>query len=76
MLIRFHAQAAIAAVLLVCLGIAAPAQAQIYTWRDGNGNLVLSSRPQAGTTPLPVYAVPKANAIRQLIVAAAAAVWR
>jgi len=64
MLIRFHAQAAIAAVFLVYLGMAAPAQAQIYTWRDGNGNLVLSSRPQAGTTPLRVYAVPKTTAIR------------
>ena len=64
MLIRFHAQAAIAAVFLVYLGMAAPAQAQIYTWRDGNGNLVLSSQPQAGTTPLRVYAVPKTTAIR------------
>src|SRR5580765_1719732 len=64
MLIRFHAQAAIAAVFLVCLGMAAPAQAQIYTWRDGNGNLVLSNRPQAGTAPLRVYAVPKTSAIR------------
>jgi hypothetical protein len=30
---------------LFCLGLAAPARAQIYTWRDANGQLVLSNRP-------------------------------
>jgi soluble lytic murein transglycosylase-like protein len=72
MLIRFRAQAFIAATLLLHLGMAAPAQAQIYSWRDANGNLVLSSRPQAGTTPLRVYAVPQTAAIRATRSAAAA----
>jgi soluble lytic murein transglycosylase-like protein len=30
---------------LFCLGLAAPAHAQIYTWRDANGHLVLSNLP-------------------------------
>jgi soluble lytic murein transglycosylase-like protein len=47
----------------VCLCDAAPARAQIYSWRDANGNLVLSSRPQAGAT-LRTYAVPSSNGIR------------
>jgi soluble lytic murein transglycosylase-like protein len=52
---------AIAAVLVV--GVAAPARAQIYSWRDANGTLVLSNRrsdlgPQAGS-----YAVAKASVV-------------
>ncbi len=46
------------------LGMAAPAQAQIYSWRDANGQLVLSNiRPAAGVEARS-YAVPKAQAIR------------
>jgi hypothetical protein len=43
------------------LGISAPASAQIYSWRDGNGNLVLSNtqKPPVGT-PSHTYLVPKA----------------
>ena len=36
---------------LLCLGLAAPASAQIYSWTDANGQLVLSDRPQPGTGP-------------------------
>ncbi len=48
----------------LCLGFAAPASAQIYSWRDANGNLVLSSRRQAGATPTRSYAVPQAESVR------------
>ena len=47
---------------LLCLGIAAPASAQIYSWRDLNGNLVLSNRPKGGGPNS--YVVPKAESIR------------
>jgi soluble lytic murein transglycosylase-like protein len=41
----------------------APAQAQIYSWHDANGNLVLSSRrPQGGTVR--TYAVPSTDGLR------------
>ena len=33
--------------LIVVLATAAPAAAQIYSWRDADGKLVLSDRPQA-----------------------------
>jgi soluble lytic murein transglycosylase-like protein len=48
----------------VCLGLAAPASAQIYSWRDANGNLVLSNRPQPGTSGIRSYAVPQAEKVR------------
>ena len=48
-----------------CLGAAVPARAQIYTWRDANGNLVLSNkRPGEAAPPLPSYTVPKAEGVR------------
>jgi soluble lytic murein transglycosylase-like protein len=34
--------------LLIVLGTVSPAAAQIYSWRDANGKLVLSDRPRAG----------------------------
>ena len=43
---------------------AAPAAAQIYSWRDANGNLVLSNKRPGATAPLPSYAVPKAEGVR------------
>src|SRR4051812_30983941 len=49
---------------MVVLASAAPARAQIYSWRDGNGNLVLSNRPQDAINARQLYAVPKAAAIR------------
>ena len=45
-------------------GVAAPASGQIYTWRDANGNLVLSNRPQPGSSAVRSYAVPKADDVR------------
>lgn len=47
---------------IAVLGMASPAAAQIYTWTDGNGHLVLSNRPKGGAEV--AYVVPKAEAIR------------
>ena len=52
---------ALAAVL--CVAAATPARAQIYSWRDANGNLVLSDRPHEGAE-LKTFAVPKASHVR------------
>ena len=51
--------------LLLCLVAAPPAEAQIYSWRDASGTLVVSNKPRTpggneGTT----YAVHGATAIR------------
>jgi hypothetical protein len=46
---------------VLCLGVAAPASAQIYSWRDFNGNLVVSNRPQGGG-PMS-YVVPRAELV-------------
>src|SRR5258708_23899750 len=54
-------------VLLVAgLASAAPASAQIYSWRDANGNLVVSNRhPEAAAAAsVKTYAVPKAESVR------------
>lgn len=48
----------------VCLGFAAPATAQIYSWRDPNGILVVSNRRSAGAAPVRSYAVPQADNVR------------
>jgi hypothetical protein len=48
---------------LLCFGLAAPASAQIYSWTDGNGHLVLSDRPQPGS-PARSYTVPRAETVR------------
>ncbi len=48
---------------LLCLGLATPARAQIYTWRDANGNLVLGNHRPSGSV-VQTYAVPQAPAIR------------
>ena len=51
-------------VIAVCLAAAAPAQAQIYSWRDASGNLVLSNKRPATSAPLTSYSVPKAQGVR------------
>lgn len=52
------------AVLLA--GLAAPASAQIYTWRDAHGNLVLSDQPPRGeaVASITTYRVPQAENVR------------
>jgi soluble lytic murein transglycosylase-like protein len=49
---------------LLVLGAAAPARAQIYSWRDANGNLVLSDRPRPGGAPARSYPVPESDTVR------------
>jgi len=48
----------------VTAAIAAPARAQIYTWRDEQGNLVLSDSKPAPHADLRTFAVPEAPAVR------------
>ena len=61
--------------LLIAVGLAsaAPAQAQIYSWRDANGTLVVSNRRPESASPASIksYAVPKAETIRATRYAAA-----
>jgi Transglycosylase SLT domain/Domain of unknown function (DUF4124) len=51
---------------LLMLVFAVPASAQIYTWRDDNGTLVVSNRPKPGTPEAQPrsYAVPKTESVR------------
>jgi soluble lytic murein transglycosylase-like protein len=49
---------------LACLTAAAPVQAQIYSWKDAKGNLVLSNKRQTGAAAARSFAVPKADAVR------------
>ena|SRR5438067_1849590 len=49
-------------VALAWLAFAAPAAAQIYSWRDANGHLVLSN--QRPGSEVRTYAVPQAESIR------------
>lgn len=44
------------------LAAASPALAQIYTWTDGNGHLVLSNRPKGGSER--AYVVPQTESLR------------
>ena len=48
--------------VMFCLGLAAQASAQIYSWRDGNGNLVVSNLPRNGAQLS--YAVSQAESVR------------
>ena len=53
---------------LICAAIAvfslaSSAQAQIYTWTDGNGHLVVSDHPKNGA-PERAYVIPQAESIR------------
>jgi soluble lytic murein transglycosylase-like protein len=48
----------------LAIGAAAPASAQIYSWRDANGTLVLSNRRPAAQAGVQSYAVPQAPSVR------------
>jgi soluble lytic murein transglycosylase-like protein len=48
-------------VALVALGVAGTAQAQIYTWRDANGNLVLSDTAPVDAAPTALHTYKVAN---------------
>jgi soluble lytic murein transglycosylase-like protein len=41
-----------------------PASAQIYSWRDAQGQLILSDKPRTDAGEMVTYEVPKANGIR------------
>ena len=47
---------------LALLALASPAAAQIYSWTDGNGHLVLSNRPKGGNDQ--AYVVAQSESIR------------
>src|SRR3954463_9672952 len=49
---------------VVAAAVAVPAHAQIYTWRDEQGNLVLSDTKPAARPELHTFAVPEAPAVR------------
>ena len=48
---------------IALLALASPASAQIYTWTDGNGHLVLSDHPKGAAAPH-AYVVPQTDSIR------------
>ncbi len=50
--------------VVVCLLGATPAQAQIYSWRDANGQLVLSNTRPPANTAVKSYAVPQTSSVR------------
>ena len=52
-----------AALCLCALAAATPASAQIYSWTDGNGHLVLSNHPKSGAVA-PAYSVAQSESIR------------
>ena len=48
----------LAAALLLCLFTAVPAQAQIFTWQDASGMLVVSNKPRTDVGTSVTYVVP------------------
>jgi soluble lytic murein transglycosylase-like protein len=53
------------ALVVLCLASAVPAEAQIYTWRDASGHLVLSNAPRGDRTArTATYAAPDAGLLR------------
>ena len=62
-----HPRARVAAAgifVTLLLAMPVPASAQIYSWRDPNGNLVLSNRKPANPAELHSYAVPQTDSVR------------
>jgi soluble lytic murein transglycosylase-like protein len=49
---------------LLLVACASPAAAQIYSWRDANGNLVLSDRKPTQGIQVKSFAVPEAQTVR------------
>lgn len=50
--------------LVLLAASVAPASAQIYSWRDAEGLLVVSDRPRADAGEMTTYTVPRASAVR------------
>jgi soluble lytic murein transglycosylase-like protein len=51
-------------VLAITIGLASPAAAQIFSWRDADGKLVLSDRPRHDQGAMSTYAVSGATTVR------------
>jgi soluble lytic murein transglycosylase-like protein len=51
-------------ITLFCTALASPAAAQIYSWRDADGKLVLSDAPKADKAGITTYAVHSAASVR------------
>jgi len=70
---RGTAQLRLLLLAAACLALAAPASAQIYSWRDDAGNLVLSNRARSDgpSRAIPSYPVPHAENVRATRFAAA-----
>jgi soluble lytic murein transglycosylase-like protein len=51
-------------IVALTLGLASPASAQIYSWRDVDGKLVLSDRPRPNQGAMSTYAVKGAPTVR------------
>ncbi|MDP3719832.1 MAG: lytic transglycosylase domain-containing protein [Acidobacteriota bacterium] len=51
-------------ILALTLGLASPAFAQIYSWRDADGKLVLSDRPREDRGGMSTYEVPGSSGVR------------
>src|SRR4029450_11793511 len=54
-------------IFTVVLGCASPAAAQIYSWRDSDGKLVVSDKPRAGDGAQTTYEVHGAASIKATI---------
>lgn len=50
--------------LILLAGWAVPASAQIYSWQNAEGQLVVSDRPRHDQGEMVTYAVPRARAVR------------
>ena len=50
--------------LVLTIGLASPAAAQIYSWRDADGKLVLSDQPRVDRGTMTTYAVSGATTVR------------
>jgi soluble lytic murein transglycosylase-like protein len=61
------------ATLVLLAASAAPASAQIYSWRDAEGLLVVSDRPRIDQGEMTTYTVPRSTAVRATAPAAGSA---
>jgi len=60
-----HTRVSCIAIVLILMGFAGRADAQIYSWRDASGRLVISNtRQESGSGPVRSYAVPQAESVR------------
>jgi soluble lytic murein transglycosylase-like protein len=54
----------IVAAATVVVGLASPAHAQIYSWRDADGRLILSNSKPHGADSVQTFAVPETEGVR------------